>query len=337
MGMGKEILYLPEIDYLVSLQTYCIGKKDEDQAYDQVMEDGSLVWEKFLKGSDMYFISHDAQMIFKSRMFNALLIHHILKNSVDDLIALTGEELYNLILDYREIDQKKREYREIVYAEIERTINESYNKSEEDLIVMREFVFNTDSFKSRLDDILKSTYKIFTEEIYTETAQGLIEKVLERFQNKLDSDEVAFSDSITVFGGSEPQKLPEELTLCMLYFASQQYIVMLKDMLVLFGREIPKYVKHVSKDSRIALFLKALSEPVCYKMIKLLSKTPFYGAELSRELGIPGSELEKHISHIQRTRILTAMKGEKNRIYFEISKDEVEKLLENLKSDLLNS
>ena len=336
--MGKKVMYLPEIDYLVSLQTFCMGKEEEEEVkeIDLVMEDASGVWEEYLNDPDMVFVHHDACTIFKSRSFNALINHHVFENSVEDLIALNGEEFYKLILDYREIDEKKREYPEIVYAEIERAINESYNRHEEDLIVMKELIFNTESFKSRLNNILKTTYKIFTEEIFTKEVEESIEKVLEKFQYQLDTDEKGFSDSLTIFSGSDFQHLPEELTLCLLYFASQQYIIMLKDMLVLFGREIPKYVKHFSEDSRTEVFLKALSDPLRYKMIKFLIKTPCYGAELARNVGVPLSELEKHIGYIQRSRILTAMKGEKNRVYFQVNKDEVENRLEEIKNDLFD-
>jgi len=329
-------MYLPEIDYLVSLQTFCMGKEKEEKDLDVVMEDSTVVWEDYLKDPDLVFVSHDAYTIFKSRVFNALINHHVFKNSVEDLIALSPDAFYQQILDYREIDEKKREYPEIVFADFERSINESYNKKDEDLIVMRELIFNTNSFKSRLNNILKTTYKIFFEEIYTKEVEVSIEKVLETFQHQLDTDEAGFSDSLTVFSGSDYHHLPEELTLCLLYFASQQYIVMLKDMLVLFGREIPKYVKHFAEDSRIEVFLKALSDPLRYKMIKLLIKTPCYGAELANEVGIPVSEVQKHIGYIQRARILTAMKGEKNRVYFKINQAEVEKRLEELKQDLLD-
>jgi len=333
--LGRKIMYLPEIDYLVSLQTFCMGKEEEEKDFDLVMEDTSLIWEKYLEDPDMVFVYQDACTIFKSRMFNAMINHHVLKKSVDDLLAISGDELYHHLLDYREMDAKKREYPEIVYAEIERTINESYNKREEDLIVFKELIFNADSFKSRLDNILKTTYKIFTEDIFTKEVEASIKKVVEKFQQQLDTDEAGFSDSVTIFSGSDYQKLPEELTLCLLYFASQQYIVMLKDMLVLFGREIPKYVKHYSEDSRIEVFLKALADPIRYQMFKRLAKTPTYGAELARDIGISHLEMEKHISYIQRARLLTAMKGEKNRIYFQITKEDLKKRLEELKSDLL--
>ncbi|MEA1884740.1 MAG: hypothetical protein U9N62_09520 [Thermotogota bacterium] len=29
--MGKKVMFLPEIDYLVSLQTFCMGKDEEEE------------------------------------------------------------------------------------------------------------------------------------------------------------------------------------------------------------------------------------------------------------------------------------------------------------------
>jgi hypothetical protein len=240
-----------------------------------------------------------------------------------------------LILDYRELTEDKREYPEIVYAEYENSINDSYTKTDEDLIVMKDIIFNTETFKPRLDNVLRKTYEIFREDIYTEPLQEEIKAELAKYQRKLDTDEKQFASDLTVFSGTQSDSFPDQLKVCMLYFASQEYIIMIHSMIVMFGREVPLYVKLLNDENNQDFFVQAISDPVRYKMIKLLANDSYIGPELAEILEFPAADLEKHIGYIQRARILEVSKGENDRVYLQISKNALERRIDELKRDLL--
>ncbi|HOO33782.1 MAG TPA: winged helix-turn-helix domain-containing protein [Thermotogota bacterium] len=335
--MSKKILYLPEMDYIISLSTYFMlnGNNNYERDFDFATEDSSCVWESFLKDPELSFIRNDAKIIFGSRTFTFVLNRYIRENSVEELINLDAAEFYNILLDYKELTEEKREYPEIVYAEYENEINESYMKSDADFIVLKDAIFNTELFKARLNDVLSRTYTIFTESLYTEEMQVEIENEVSNFQNQLDKDEKKFASSLTVFSETESEGLPEGLKLCMLHFASQEYIIMISSMIVFFGREVPMYVKLLSEGAGTEFFIKALSDPTRYRMIKLLAGNSYHASELSDILDFPISDLERHILSIQKARLLKVVKGENDKVYFEISKEDLERRIDDLKKDLL--
>jgi hypothetical protein len=332
--MSKKILYLPEMDYIVSLETYFV-LKDRDKELVFETEDGSIIWDSYLKKPDMRFVYNDASLMFRSRIFSFIINRFVFENSVEELINLSVSEFYQLILDYRELTEDKREYPEIVYAEYENSINDSYTKTDEDLIVMKDIIFNTETFKPRLDNVLRKTYEIFREDIYTEPLQEEIKAELAKYQRKLDTDEKQFASDLTVFSGTQSDSFPDQLKVCMLYFASQEYIIMIHSMIVMFGREVPLYVKLLNDENNQDFFVQAISDPVRYKMIKLLANDSYIGPELAEILEFPAADLEKHIGYIQRARILEVSKGENDRVYLQISKNALERRIDELKRDLL--
>ncbi|RDI45757.1 ArsR/SmtB family transcription factor [Falsibacillus pallidus] len=73
--------------------------------------------------------------------------------------------------------------------------------------------------------------------------------------------------------------------------------------------------------------LKIIGDEKRLKLMKMLSKSPFYGYELAKKLNLSNSTVSHHLSLLTSYEIVTSKRME-NKVYFELNKEKVQELFE---------
>ncbi|MBP3041099.1 winged helix-turn-helix transcriptional regulator [Bacillaceae bacterium Marseille-Q3522] len=89
----------------------------------------------------------------------------------------------------------------------------------------------------------------------------------------------------------------------------------------------------VDKEKVVQAF-KILADEKRINIIRLLSQGPLYGYELGKRLHLSNSTVSHHLSSLTSIGAVKAVRKE-NRVYFEIQKEELEKILNQVKEVLI--
>ncbi|HOO33781.1 MAG TPA: winged helix-turn-helix domain-containing protein [Thermotogota bacterium] len=340
--MGKKILYSDTFDYWASLMgCFCVRKDKENEIEYENQTDSEIseyyeeLWEKILNSPEMLFVKNDLKMMTESERFFFLVMELLRENSVNELIEMDVATFYTKSLEIN-FEGEKTGDKDEIFTALKMELDDNYNTTDCDYIMMKELVYNTRVLKERLNDVLRKTYDYFLEEIYTDEKKGAIQKELNKFQGLLNEDEGEFLKSITLLNTPEKDFIPEELDIYMTYFAPYSYTFMMKRLTLMFGIGMPDQIKKRNEKLNIETFLKILADPTRYKMIKLLSNKAYYGAELAKELGLSTATISHHMEKIYNLKLTNAISGENNKLYIQLNKVDLESYLEELKADLLS-
>ena len=338
--MGKKILYRNEFDYWASLMGFfCIRAKSDSQSLlddaslSEVTEHYEAAWGNLLDSPEMMFIRNDLKMMTESETFFFLIMEFLRNYAVNELIEMGVDMFFSESLDLLFVSGEKK--KDNLFSDIKEMLDDNYNTTETDYILVRELVYNTRVLKERLNDVLSKTYDYFVSNIYTDEKKEEIQNSLSMFQASLDEDEGEFLKSITMLNAPERDFIPEELAIYMTYFAPYSYTFMLKRLTLMFGISMPEQIKKRNEKFDIESFLKILADPTRYKMIKLLSNKAYYGAELAKELGLSTATISHHMDKIHNLKLTNAINGENKKLYIQLNKVDLESYLEELKEDLL--
>jgi DNA-binding transcriptional ArsR family regulator len=105
-------------------------------------------------------------------------------------------------------------------------------------------------------------------------------------------------------------------------------------LIYLYGTAQPKF--EFSQDissEKILTAVKILSDENRIKTIQILNTTPCYGYELSQKLGISSSTISHHLSLLSDIGVITPVR-EENKVYYQVNKDNIRKLLRQFESML---
>ncbi|WP_433750863.1 ArsR/SmtB family transcription factor [Falsibacillus pallidus] len=80
-----------------------------------------------------------------------------------------------------------------------------------------------------------------------------------------------------------------------------------------------------SSEEKLINALKVIGDDKRLKLMKLLSKSPFYGYELAKKLNLSNSTVSHHLSLLTSYDIVSSKRME-NKVYFELNKERVEEL-----------
>lgn len=338
--MGKKIIYRHEFDYWGSLSGFFNVLKNEESHIDiqkeshaEIVDHYKGLWEAFLMSSEMIFVRNDLKLMVESEKFFFLVLEFLRNNTVQEVIDFSTDEFFQQSIELLDINDVKD--KDDLYQKVKVNLDDNYNTSDSDYIMMKELIFNTKIIKERLNDVLSKTYGYFHDEIFTEENQKKAQEKLSEFQVQLDEDEGEFIKSITLLNTPEKDFIPEELSIYMTWFAPYSYTFMIKRLTLIFGVGIPEQIIKNNEKLDLESFLKVLADPTRYKMIKLLSNKAYYGAELARELGLSTATISHHMDKFLGLKITNTISGENNKLYIQVNKVDLESYLEGLKADLL--
>lgn len=106
-------------------------------------------------------------------------------------------------------------------------------------------------------------------------------------------------------------------------------------LIFLYGVKSPSLETDYSSDSDKALqAIKILTDEKRIRIIRLLNQGPLYGYELGQRMNLSNSTISHHLSALASAHLVKPVRRE-NRVYYQVQRSEIEKLLNQVKAMLI--
>lgn len=295
--------------------------------------------EDYNKAAESYYKS----LNFMQRNMIDLFFHKTMITSEYLLnLALNEKDLENQsiqdFIDYcakiMEIDEFTADYN-FIYSHVKDYFDspdsfEDYEKTTHLILdLVKEPSIFEDNFK-QIVALLKSKF-----------IQDKVNPIQEKIQEKIKEHQIIYDKSPNEFlknltaGKVDNSDLdPQEMNHYILFHGPMNILISLGAEKVVYGVELENLApKGLASDLHIALF-KFLSDPKRYKMIKMLSQKKWYANELAKEFNITPATMSYHVNKLYGLGIIQFEQGEQNKLYLELDKERLSKLLSQINDEL---
>ncbi len=336
----QKIHYSDMIDLLVSASAYTqnwlITEDDADQTpYENLQKK----WDTIFDTELTLFVRQDAKLFLKNTKFVFFLISMASKQ--DHLTAFLRSLDYQGVLEELNFhyglpltkDQNLTDIRTLIK---EILIEKSDEVTEDTLQIFMEILNAPHEIMNRISNALDILYPLFKERFFTPESYADIEKEMSICNQQLLDTPEQFVKQVTMVNYSDQTKALEDFRYYILYVTSESVIFLHSHHILLFGVDVRGQIEKEARRVDLQAFIKLISDPTRYEILKLLNKQKWYGNELAKHFNLTPATISHHLNKFIVLRLIRAESGPQNKIFFDLDQDELRRILKDIERDLLN-
>ncbi|MDN5352065.1 MAG: hypothetical protein PWQ12_985 [Clostridiales bacterium] len=269
--------------------------------------------------------------LYASAAFVGFLMGAVYRNGIDWLIHLNTDSLIESFYHYTNNTPCPRDE---LLETLSTFLDDYYRGAPVDHSIFGACISNPESMSASLASAFSEAYAIFTKELLTPDLPR-INRALAEMNAALSEDPEGYLRRIILTGYERFKPNLETLDVFMIAFSDHCFGASFDPDFVIISPKTAAVIDSGRPSESAMAFIKLLSDPKRYEMVKLLSKRPHYGAEIAKELDLTTATVSHHISKLVGFNLIEAEKAEKNRVYFKLNRDRFEDYLNLLRRDIL--
>lgn len=327
-----EIKYRLDLDFMASLiHHFSPSDIEADSPMLEDYSDSRSLWKE-----------HEDQLSFSNRnligsigiasAFMDFLNYCVYLNSIEWLINLTPESFLHMLKIKHRCEELTDE--EAIYSQVNVTLEDYYRSTPADFTIFKECIFRPLGIIESIRVSFEEAFSVFQTSIY-EPNLPKIEAQLSDINAKLKSEGRDYLKKIIIAGYERFEANLDTLEIYLIFAAPYWYGASFEPDYMSISHSMTLRFESNQPSEKIVDFIKLISDPKRYEMLKMLSHKPSYGAELAKALDLSTATVSHHLSKMTLLKLIDAEKAEKNRIYFKLNTKNFEEYLEMIKMDML--
>lgn len=334
------IQYNAMIDLLVSASTYVQDLRQAEDEIDQPnCEAQRKKWEILFDKELTLFVRQDTKLFFKNMAFVIFLIRLAAHQDhlIDYLRTIDRETmLFELNAHYSTDLNPKSSIEKIQSTLRDALTDKSIDTIEDTLQIYMEILRSPQEVLTRIANALEILFPLFCQYFLSETAYQEIDAELAICNKQLQETPEDFVKQVTLVNYSDQTKVLPDFKYFILYGACEEVIFLHSVHILLFGISVRTHVEKEARRVDLQAFIKLISDPTRYDILKLLNKQKWYGNELAKHFNLTPATISHHLNKFIVLRLIRAESGPQNKIYFELDIDELKRILKDIERDLLS-
>jgi DNA-binding transcriptional ArsR family regulator len=328
------------IDLLVSASAYSqnwlMMEDDCDQnPYEALQKKWDDIFEKELS----LFVRQDAKLFLQNTKFVFFLISIAAKEA--DLITTLRRVNYEGVIEelnqHYNLDLTSDTPFEVIRSQIQDILIEKSDEVTEDTLqIFMEILKSPQEIMTRIANALQTLYPLFKDRFFTDQSYQDIDAEIAVCNQQLLETPEEFIRQITLVNYSDQTKVLDNFKYYILYVTSESVLFLHSHRILLFGVSIRGQIEKEARRVDLQAFIKLISDPTRYDILKLLNKQKWYGNELAKHFNLTPATISHHLNKFITLRLIRAESGPQNKIYFDLDQEELRRILKDIERDLLS-
>lgn len=289
-------------------------------------------WAESINENISPFLENDLKLVKKVDGIIWPLIKKSIREKIDgpeeffrflkemDPEKLVTEYINNLTLDDYEPGRKD----DIDY------ILDNYFEDQKKLSFIKNIVKNPEELKERLYIALNSFYRKFFKERVEET-EDILEEKISQHRDMYNQDNDLFFNKMLGYVKDSDSEEHNSINLLVLWHAEiyNFSFTIEDDLYLMYGFALEQRINDDIVEKKSRDFFKVLADKKRYEILKLLADKNWYARELAEYFEVTTATISYHLSRLHDLGIISFREGEKNRVYYNLKRDNLKDLFQS--------